>query len=94
MDREQKVKIVEEYIKNSMGEEFETHNYQHAQRVLHKAREILKYYQSENMDRLVIETACLVHDFVDHKFFKTEEEQNIQKNKLIKLLQWVIMSNI
>lgn len=82
-----KIKNVEKYITESMGEDFETHNYQHALRVLEKARNILKLYKGKKINILVIETASLVHDFVDHKFFKTEDEQETQKNKLIQLLK-------
>ena len=80
MSYNEQIENVKNFIKENMGTEFEMHDYLHAFRVLSYARSIM---QMENVNKLVVETAALVHDFVDQKFFKDIEGQNnIIKNLL------------
>lgn len=86
MNNEEKLEKIKEFIKENMTTEFyETHNYLHGLRVLEKSRKIIKLEKNaETLNKLVIETASLVHDFVDHKFCDNIPEQEEKLRNILK----------
>ncbi|MFR2534538.1 MAG: HD domain-containing protein [Clostridia bacterium] len=81
MENNSKVNNIVHWVKESMGDSFETHNYQHAYRVKERAEEIIQKEEFQKIDKEVIQTACLVHEMIDHKFFN-EEMVTKQKEKI------------
>ena len=74
---EEKLKSVKEFIKTNMGHDLEAHDYLHAFRVLENGKRIIekRENQDEKLNRLVIQTACMVHDFIDHKLYEDTKKQ-------------------
>ena len=79
---DEKITAVKAFIQQHMGHEFELHDYLHAFRVLKNAQLILT---KEPANHIIVETAALVHDFVDDKLFDTIDTQ-------IKLLKELLTS--
>lgn len=74
---EEKLKSVKEFIKENMGHDLEAHDYLHAFRVLENGKRIIekREKQGEKLNILVIQTACMVQDFVDHKLYEDTKKQ-------------------
>lgn len=75
---------IKEFIKENMGKEFETHNYQHAFRVYENALKLLEDF--DDCNKKIVLTSAIVHDFVDQKLYKDVQKQEhllkelLQKN--------------
>lgn len=90
MDDIEKINNIKKFIEENMTTEFyETHNYLHGLRVLEKARKIIEFEENtENLNKLVIETASLVHDFVDYKFCDNIPKQEEKLRNILKENQY------
>lgn len=88
MENNKKIDEIKQWIKENMGQDLETHNYQHAYRVLERAEEIMENEEFPKIDKVVVQTASLIHDMIDHKFFDKEmvvKQKERIKNKLEEL---------
>ena len=70
-----------DFVKEELKDNADGHGYQHAERVVKNAQAILA---EEGGDAKIVETACWLHDTVDHKLFA---DLGKQKDKVRKLLE-------
>jgi uncharacterized protein len=83
-----KIVEIKNFIEQNMGHEYESHNFQHAFRVLNNAEKIMKIENNNNLNKLVVCTSCLVHDFVDCKLFEDVEGQHNKLRSILKELDY------
>ena len=70
---------LEEFVLAELSKDCSGHNHQHAHRVVSNALQILK---EENGDYVVVVTASILHDVIDHKLFEDTSAQ-LQKVKVL-----------
>ena len=74
-----------EFLRSELSQDCSGHNHQHALRVVNNAKNILK---EEQGDYIVVVTAALLHDVIDHKLFVDTTHQEEKVRQLLKDLNF------
>lgn len=87
MNNQERIEEVKKFVIENMSmEKYESHNFDHSLRVLENARQIIKLENDQSLNILVIETAALIHDMVDHKFCDDVPKQEASIKEKLKSL--------
>lgn len=92
MNKDEILKIVEDYVKNICENESTGHDWWHIKRVYKIGMLINK---NEKADEFILTMIILMHDLYDHKFYKGNAEEKLKETmKELNIIQYLSESEI